>query len=97
LWGNKEQAMFHLWCLGKTTKEEGTTCKATGKRSLLKNFTGSSGAMEAQSAVDMTMRLWDADQVAVEWICMDDEASTRAALQWSNDDYKLNFNTDVLP
>jgi hypothetical protein len=63
----------------------------------LKNFEGSSGSMEPKSAVDMVTRLWNETEVGVEWICMDDDASTRAALQWSNDDHKKNFNADQLP
>jgi hypothetical protein len=64
----------------------------------LKNFEGSSGAMEAQSAVDIVVRLPDCFNVDVDWICMDDDASTtRAALQWNNEDYKRNNNTDKIP
>ena len=63
----------------------------------LKNFEGSSGAMEPKAAVDILTAMHDSFNVNVSLICMDDDASTRAALQWSNANYKKNFNTDILP
>lgn len=63
----------------------------------LRNFEGSSGSMEPQACVDVVIRPHEKFQVNVSLICMDDDSSTRAALQWNNATYKINNNTDVLP
>jgi hypothetical protein len=78
-------------------KRAGTENVEIPEHYCLKNYEGSSGGMEAQSAVDIVVRLHNAFQVDVDWICMDDDSSTRAALQWSNEDYKRNNHTDQVP
>jgi hypothetical protein len=61
------------------------------------NHEGSSGAMEAQSCLDMTIALYDNKQVVIDVICIDDDASTRSMLKWSNADYMKNHNTSSPP
>lgn len=45
------------------------------------HFEGSSGTMEPQACVDIAVKLRDQCQVAIEMLCMDDNATTRSALQ----------------
>jgi hypothetical protein len=45
----------------------------------------------------MVIELFERRQVIVQDICLDDDASTRALLRWSNKDWMLNNNTTVVP
>ena len=61
------------------------------------NHQGSSGSMEALAVLDMYIRLCRDNQVTVETLVTDDDSTIKAKLKWSNADYMLNNNTDVLP
>jgi hypothetical protein len=86
-----------------------TFCKAWEKRvqdvvafpvmphNCRKNHEGSSGSMEAQSCLDMTVALFENKQCCLSVICIDDDASTRSMLKWSNADYMKNNNTTSPP
>ena len=63
----------------------------------MRNWFGSSGAMEAASALDMLVELYRQFNTVLEFIVADDDSSTRAMLSWDNDDYLKNNNTTVLP
>ena len=69
----------------------------TPEHHCVKNYVGTSGAMEPVACSDMLVRLHEKYHVDIELICMDDDASTRQAIRWSNKDYKINNNTNVLP
>jgi len=62
-----------------------------------KNWTGTSGAMEAKAALDMHVDLCDKCNTIVDLIVADDDASTRAMMQWDNADFLRHNSTDVLP
>jgi hypothetical protein len=62
-----------------------------------KNHDGTSGSMEPLSCLDMAIGLYEDKQVILSQICIDDDASTRALLKWSNADYMKNTNTTVVP
>jgi hypothetical protein len=62
-----------------------------------KNFEGKSGAMEPEAAAEIVRELHDNFHVNVSFVCMDDDASTKQAIRWSNEDYLTNHNTTVLP
>jgi hypothetical protein len=61
------------------------------------NHVGTSAAMEAAAALEMVIDLFDRQHVKVGKICIDDDASTRSILKWSNADYMKNNNTDKPP
>jgi hypothetical protein len=62
-----------------------------------KNHDGSSGSMESAGCLELVVRCFDEFNVVVDLLCCDDDSSIRADCQWSNADYLLNNNTDVLP
>jgi hypothetical protein len=51
------------------------------------NHVGTSSAMEAMWALDMVVDLYNRQHVVVGTICIDDDASTRSMLKWTNADY----------
>ena len=57
----------------------------------------SSGSMEPFACAKIVNRLHNKWQTNVELICMDDDASTRTALKWSNTDHMKNNNTEEVP
>ena len=65
----------------------------------LRNFDpkASSGSMEPFAAAKIVNRLHNKWKTNVELICMDDDASTRTALKWSNADHMRNHNTTDVP
>jgi hypothetical protein len=62
-----------------------------------KNHDGSSASMEALACLEMVTDLYDGYRVVIKDICIDDDASTRAILSWSNKDYLTNNNTTEVP
>jgi hypothetical protein len=66
-------------------------------RNCKKNHEGSSGSMEAITCLEMTVALFTEKQCCVLVICIDDDASTRSMLKWSNEDYMKNNNTTTPP
>jgi hypothetical protein len=62
-----------------------------------KNHDGTSSSMEPIACLDMIIKLFERRQVIVQDICLDDDASTRALLRWSNKDWMLNNNTTIVP
>jgi hypothetical protein len=62
-----------------------------------KNHVGASKAMEPLSALTLVVDTYDRCHVIVARICIDDDASTRAKLKWSNADYMKNNNTNSKP
>jgi hypothetical protein len=62
-----------------------------------KNHTGTSSAMEPIACLDMVVMLFDKRRCIVSKICIDDDASTRSLLRWSNADYMVNNNTTEIP
>jgi hypothetical protein len=62
-----------------------------------KNHDGSSASMEPIACLEMVITMFDRFQVIVQDICIDDDASTRALLRWSNRDWMANNNTTVVP
>jgi hypothetical protein len=62
-----------------------------------KNHDGSSGAMEPRACLDMVVELYDKFHCITDSICCDDDASTRALVKWSNNDWMINNNTTVGP
>ena len=63
----------------------------------VKNHFGSSGAMEPAAVLEMVTAAFDSFFCVMETIVVDDDASTKAVLAWSNADYKINNNTDQVP
>jgi hypothetical protein len=63
----------------------------------LRNHDGSSGAMEPIACLEMAVDLFNNRQVCVHMICLDDDASTRSLMKWSNADYMKNNNTTEPP
>jgi hypothetical protein len=61
------------------------------------NHDGTSSAMEAVSALDMVVDMYNRLHVSVATICIDDDASTRSMLKWTNADYMKNHNTNNPP
>jgi hypothetical protein len=61
------------------------------------NHDGSSAAMEPLSCLEMVTELYEKRRVVVAIICIDDDASTRSMLKWSNADYMKNNNTTQVP
>jgi hypothetical protein len=62
-----------------------------------KNHEGSSGSMESQACLEMTIDMFDKKLCSVHTICIDDDASTRSMLKWSNEDYMANNKTTEQP
>jgi hypothetical protein len=62
-----------------------------------KNYSGSSGAMEPVSCLELITTLYDKFECVVELLCCDDDSSIRADCQWSNADYLKNYKTTILP
>jgi hypothetical protein len=62
-----------------------------------KNHDGSLGSMESQSCLELAIDLFDKKQCCLSVICIDDDASTKAMLKWTNLDYTKNKNTNVPP
>jgi hypothetical protein len=62
-----------------------------------KNHNGESKAMEAAACLDMTVGLYNEFCCIVRKICLDDDASTRGTVRWSNADYMRNNNTNRYP
>jgi hypothetical protein len=63
-----------------------------------KNYEGASGTMEPQGCLEMVVGLFYNRKRIVVSICIDDDASTRSKLRWSNADYmKNNSNTNEVP
>ena len=54
------------------------------------NHDGSSGAMEPLAVLEMYKRLYDDNQVVVEYIISDDDSSIRSKLKWSHAGYTAN-------
>jgi hypothetical protein len=61
------------------------------------NHDGTSGAMEPKACLDMTVDLYESKQCCIATICIDDDASTRSLMKWSNADWMKNNNTSDLP
>jgi hypothetical protein len=62
-----------------------------------KNHVGSSSSMEPEACLEMVVDLFDNYCCIIQSICCDDDASTRALLKWSNNDWMANNNTTVGP
>jgi hypothetical protein len=62
-----------------------------------KNHEGSSGSMESQACLEMVVDMFNKKMCSVHTICIDDDASTRSMLKWSNADYMVNNNTTTAP
>jgi hypothetical protein len=63
----------------------------------MKNHVGSSSSMEPQACLEMSISIFDDWRCVVESICIDDDASTRSIMRWSNADYMKNNNTTKVP
>jgi hypothetical protein len=61
------------------------------------NHQGSSGSMEPQACLDLTVFLYEKYKCVVELICADDDSSTRSLMKWSNADYMFNNKTTDAP
>lgn len=62
-----------------------------------KNHEGSSSAMEPQACLEMVVGLFVRRKCVVARICLDDDASTRSLLRWSNADWMKNNNVIEKP
>jgi hypothetical protein len=62
-----------------------------------KNHAGTSKAMEALAALTLVVDCYEQHRVIIARICIDDDASTRSKLKWSNKDWMANNNTDKIP
>jgi hypothetical protein len=62
-----------------------------------KNHVGSSGSMESQACVEILTEAFDKRHVIIRKVCCDDDTSIRADCSWSNADYLINNNTNILP
>jgi hypothetical protein len=58
---------------------------------------GTSSSMEPQACLEMVIDMFDNRQIIVKDICLDDDASTRSLLRWSNADWMKNNNTTKVP
>ena len=63
----------------------------------LKNHDGSSSSMEPSACLEMTINLYQQKHCTVNFICVGDDALTRALVRWSNADYMMNNNTSEPP
>jgi hypothetical protein len=61
------------------------------------NHVGTSASMESQAALAMFLELYDVMLVRVARVCIDDDASTKATLRWSNADYMRNTKSNRPP
>jgi hypothetical protein len=61
-----------------------------------KNHDGTSGSMEPQACLEMTVDLYDHNKVCISRICLDDDASTRSLLKWTNANW-MNANGTTNP
>jgi hypothetical protein len=62
-----------------------------------KNHVGSSSSMEPKGCLEMTISLFNNCRCIVASICIDDDASTRSVMRWSNADFMKNNNTTEVP
>jgi hypothetical protein len=62
-----------------------------------KNHVGSSSSMEPQACLEMAVSLFEDWRCVVDSICIDDDASTRSIMRWSNADHMKNNKTDKVP
>jgi hypothetical protein len=60
-------------------------------------MSGVNGGSSAQACLDMTVDLYDDKLCSISSICIDDDASTRSMMKWSNADWMKNNNTIELP
>jgi hypothetical protein len=85
------------YCRAWTKKHDDLAIDPIPIHSCKKNWDLSSGAMEPKACLDMTVALFDTKQVCISVICIDDDASTRSMLKWSNADHMKNNNTTTPP
>jgi hypothetical protein len=62
-----------------------------------KNHHGTSGSMESAGCLQIIVLNFDKYQVYIRKLCCDDDSSICADCQWSNANYLINNNTEVLP
>jgi hypothetical protein len=62
-----------------------------------KNHDGTSGAMEPIACLEMTVHLHDMKLCSISRICLDDDASTRSLLKWTNADWMAFHNSTEPP
>lgn len=84
-------------CFAWRKKHEDLELEPIPEHRCPKNHDGTSSAMEPIACLEMVIELFDRRQVIVHEICLDDDASTRALLRWSNPDWMKNNNTTVVP
>jgi hypothetical protein len=61
------------------------------------NHVGTSGSMEPAACLEMTIRLHELKLCSIQRICLDDDASTRSQLKWTNADWMKFHNTTDHP
>jgi hypothetical protein len=61
-----------------------------------RNHTGTSGSMEPAGCLELVVAVYEKHHVTIRKLCCDDDTSIRADCLWSNADYLLNNNTDIL-
>lgn len=96
--GGEMKSRLCSTCAAWKKKNKGETpVPPTPEHHCVKNWTGTSGAMEAQPCVNIVERLCDQCHVQVDMTCMDDDTSTRSALKWDNATHLLANNATALP
>jgi hypothetical protein len=91
------KSKFCSYCKAWSKKNDVAIILPAPPHNCKKNHEGSSGSMESQAYLDMTIDLFDKKQCVISVICIDDDASTRSMLKWSNADYTKNTNTTTPP
>ena len=85
------------FCSSFKKKNPGATDEDITAHDCSKNWNGSSGAMEADIAVELLTTMNDKYNCTIGMLCCDDDSTLRADCQWNNDTYKEKHNTDELP
>lgn len=62
-----------------------------------KNHVGSSASMEAVGCLEMVQLVFEKWNCIIDSICIDDDASTRSLVKWSNEDHMMNNHTTIIP
>jgi hypothetical protein len=79
-------------CFHRKKKHKDLVLEPIPEHRCPKNHDGTLSAMEPIACLDMVVELFERQQVIVQDICLDDDASTRALLRWNNRDWMLSHH-----
>ena len=82
------------FCTGYAKRQKHNDDGTIPEHDCTKNHVGSSSSMEPLACLEMVVEMYNKWHCIIEFICADDDASTRSMLRWNNEDYMRNNNTN---